>query len=149
LNRYEIVYIVRTDLPDDALSELITRYQTLITDLKGSILKNEKWGTRKLAYEIKKHMKGTYVLIDFVGTTAVVPEVERNLKIDDRILKFMTVKIEDDVDLEELEKAKEAAKSVEESKVAPASDPSENSPESVPDMPVGEESAEDVKGEEK
>ena len=146
MNRYELVYIVRTDMPDDALSELIERYQTLITNLKGSIVKTEKWGTRKLAYEIKKHTKGTYMLMDFVGTTAVVPEVERNLKIDDMILKFMTVKKEDDVDLEELEKAKEAEKPVEEQKAAPASDTPESASESIPATSVDEESAGDMKG---
>ena len=69
----------------------------------------EKWGKRKLAYEIKKHNKGFYLLIDFAGLSAVVAELERNLKIDDKILKFMTVKKNDQVVLTDIEKEIAAA----------------------------------------
>jgi len=57
LRRYEIIFIAHADLTDDQLSELIERYKKIITDSKGVIVKIEKWGTRKLAYEIKKQTK--------------------------------------------------------------------------------------------
>lgn len=109
MRRYETVIIVPADLPDDEIIGLTDRYQTIITNHKGLVMKIEKWGKRKLTYEIRKHNKGFYLLIDFAGQGAVVAELERNLKIDDKILKFMTVKKDDHVLLEDLEKELAAA----------------------------------------
>jgi small subunit ribosomal protein S6 len=94
LQRYEIVAIVIANLNDDDITALIDRSQTIITDRKGVIAKIDKWGKRHLAYEIKKQKDGYYFLIDFAGDGSIVSEIERNYKIDDRILKFMTVKKE-------------------------------------------------------
>ncbi len=109
MRRYETVIIVPADLPDDEIIGLIDRYQAIITNQKGLVMKTEKWGKRKLTYEIRKHNRGFYLLIDFAGQGAVVAELERNLKIDDKILKFMTVKKDDHVLLEDLEKEIAAA----------------------------------------
>jgi small subunit ribosomal protein S6 len=94
VKRYEVVAIVKSDLADDDLTAIIERSQTIITDRKGVIAKLDKWGKRRLAYEIKKQKDGFYFLIDFAGDGPIVAEIERNFKIDDRILKFMTVKKE-------------------------------------------------------
>ena len=96
--------IVPVDLPDDEITGLIDSYRSIITNHKGLVVKVEKWGKRKLAYEIKKHNKGFYMLIDFAGQSATVVELERNLKIDDKILKFMTIKKDDQVILADIEK---------------------------------------------
>ena len=109
MRRYETVIIVPADLPDDEIIGLTDRYQAIITNHKGLVMKTEKWGKRKLTYEIRKHNRGFYLLIDFAGQGAVVAELERNLKIDDKILKFMTVKKDDHVLLEDLEKEIAAA----------------------------------------
>jgi small subunit ribosomal protein S6 len=109
LRRYETVIIVPVDLQDDDISGLAERYRAIIANHKGLVMKVEKWGKRKLAYEIKKQNKGFYMLIDFAGESAVVNELERNLKIDDKILKFMTVKKNDHVLMEDLEKEIAAA----------------------------------------
>jgi small subunit ribosomal protein S6 len=92
LKRYEIVAIVKSDLVEEDLTAIIERSQTIITDRKGVIAKVDKWGKRRLAYEINKQKDGFYFLIDFAGDGPIVAEIERNFKIDDRILKFMTVK---------------------------------------------------------
>jgi len=94
LQRYEVVAIVLADLIEDEISALIERSQTIITDRKGVIAKVDKWGKRHLAYEIKKQRDGYYFLIDFAGNGSIVNEIERNYKIDDRVIKFMTVKKE-------------------------------------------------------
>lgn len=94
MQRYEVVAIVIANLNDDDITALIDRSQTIITDRKGVIAKIERWGKRHLAYEIKKQKDGYYFLIDFAGDGAIVAEIERTYKIDDRILKFMTVKKE-------------------------------------------------------
>jgi len=94
LQRYEVIAIVLANLSDEDITSIIERSQKIITDRKGVIAKIDKWGKRHLAYEIKKQKDGYYFLIDFAGDGAIVTEIERNYKIDDRILKFMTVKKE-------------------------------------------------------
>jgi small subunit ribosomal protein S6 len=61
-----------------------------------------EWGKRKLAYEVRRFDKGHYVVLDFCGLPEIVKELERNLKLDDRVLKYLTVKIDEDVDPEDL-----------------------------------------------
>jgi small subunit ribosomal protein S6 len=107
LKRYETIFIVQIDLPTDELNSLIERYRAIVTALKGTIIKVEKWGKRKLAYEIKKQSNGYYVMIDFAGKSAIIDELERNFKIDDKILKFMTIMKDGNVDLAALEKEKQ------------------------------------------
>ncbi len=103
MKRYEVVAIVKSDLADDDLTAIIERSQAIITDRKGVIAKVDKWGKRRLAYEINKQKDGFYFLIDFAGDGPIVAEIERSFKIDDRILKFMTVKKEGAVTLEGME----------------------------------------------
>jgi len=94
LKRYEVVVIVKSNLTEEDINALIERCQAIITDRKGVIAKVDKWGKRRLAYEINKQKDGFYFLVDFAGDGPIVTELERNFKIDDRILKFMTVKKE-------------------------------------------------------
>ena len=109
MQRYEVVAIVLADLNEDDITALIERIQTIITDRKGVIAKVEKWGKRHLAYEIKKQKDGYYFLIDFAGDGSVVNEIERNYKIDDRVLKFITVKKEGATTAEGIEQEAAAA----------------------------------------
>ncbi len=97
MRRYDVVFIALSNLSDADISEVIERYQNMVTERKGLIIKVEKWGKRKLAYEINKQTMGFYVLFDFAGDSAVVDEMERNLKIDDKILKFLTVKTAEEI----------------------------------------------------
>ena len=94
MQRYEVIAIVLANVSDEDITALIERSQTIITDRKGVVAKIDKWGKRHLAYEIKKQKDGYYFLIDFAGNGPIVAEIERNYKIDDRILKFITVKKE-------------------------------------------------------
>jgi small subunit ribosomal protein S6 len=104
LKRYETLFIVQIDLPADEINSIIDRYKAIVTALKGTIIKAEKWGKRKLAYEIRKQSNGFYVLLDFAGKSAIIDELERNLKIDDKVLKFMTIMKSRNVDLAAIEK---------------------------------------------
>jgi small subunit ribosomal protein S6 len=108
LKRYETLFIVQADLPDDEITSLIERYSTILTSFKGTIIKIEKWGKRRLAYEIRKQTNGYYVMIDYAGKSTVIQELERNFKIDDKILKFMTIMKDDNVDLAKIEEEKQA-----------------------------------------
>jgi small subunit ribosomal protein S6 len=123
LRRYETILITHVDLSEDELSSLITRYGDIVTGQKGILVKVERWGKRRLAYLIKKQARGFYILFDYAGVSAVVDELERNLKIDDKILKFMTVLKFDKVDPEVLEKEIKDAASKNEKKEAPAPAP--------------------------
>jgi small subunit ribosomal protein S6 len=109
LKRYEVIVIVKSDLTEEDIIALIERCQAIITDRKGVIAKVDKWGKRRLAYEINKQKDGFYFLIDFAGDGPIVAELERNFKIDDRILKFMTVKKEGAVTREGMDQEVAAA----------------------------------------
>ena len=116
MNHYETIYIVNPTLDDDSLKEAIDKFSNLIKKLKGSIVKVNEWGKRKLAYEVKRFDKGHYVVLDFCALPKMVTELERNLKLDDRILKYITVKIDENVDPKDLvSKEKEIEDTIEES----------------------------------
>jgi small subunit ribosomal protein S6 len=123
LNRYETIFIVYAELPDEEITALIERYSDIVKAQSGTLIKIEKWGKRKLAYEIKKQSRGNYVLLDFAGSSAVVVELERNLRISDKILKYLTVKTKDAITLQEIEK--EMAAGVVEEKAKEASSPAD------------------------
>lgn len=100
LNEYETIYIARPDLTDDVMSKITSRYEQVITGNNGTILVSEDWGKRKLAYTISKHQRGHYIYLNYVGPAALVAEVERNLGLEDQLLRFLTVKLEDAVEVE-------------------------------------------------
>lgn len=122
MKRYETLFIVQIDLPEDELNSLIERYSTIVTNFKGTIVNIEKWGKRKLAYEIKKQTNGYYLLIDYVGKSSIIDELERNCKIDDKILKFMTIMKDDKADLAKIEKEKQGAIGTDAQRIAPKSE---------------------------
>ena len=102
MNRYETIYIANPNLDAGSLSEVVTKFSDLVTKLNGSMIKIDEWGKKKLAYEVKRFDKGYYVVFDFCGLPDLVKELERNLKLDDRVLKYLTVKTEKDVDINDL-----------------------------------------------
>ena len=110
MKRYETIYIVNPNLDTDSLSEVVTKFSDLIKKLKGSLFKIQEWGKRKLAYEVKRFDKGYYIVLDFCGLPDTVRELERNLKLDDRILKYLTVNIDEDDKPDELIKKEEKNK---------------------------------------
>lgn len=103
MRRYETVFIIHPDLNDEEATGLTDRYCGIITAYKGVLVKVDRWGKRKLAYLIRKQAKGTYVLLDYAGSSAVVSELERNFKIDDHVLKYMTILKSESVSLQDLE----------------------------------------------
>jgi small subunit ribosomal protein S6 len=102
MRRYETIFIVDPDLSEEERSPLFERLKPLFPQLDGFLVMVDEWGTKKLAYEIKKKKRGYYVRLDYCGTGPLVSEIERFFRIDDRVLKYMTVLLEKDVDLENL-----------------------------------------------
>lgn len=108
---YELVYIVRTDVGDDVVTKLRERVDGIVETHKGKVVKFENWGKRKLAYEIDKNPKGVYHYYQFYSDNACVAEIQRNLKIHDAVLKYMSVLLDPDADPEKLAAAAAAAPS--------------------------------------
>lgn len=99
---YETIYIVNPNLDAESLNEVVSKFSGLVEKLKGSLSKVQEWGKKKLAYEVKRFDKGYYIMLSFFGLPDTVKELERNLKLDDRILKYLTVKVDEDVNPDEL-----------------------------------------------
>jgi small subunit ribosomal protein S6 len=111
MRHYEIIYIINPNQSDDEFNEIIEKFNNLIVNQKGIIIKTQKWGKQRLAYTVKKFNNGFYVLVDFCANPGVTTELERNLNLDDRIIKYQTVKLAEKADPQELiEKEKEAQK---------------------------------------
>lgn len=114
LNRYDLVFITLADLPNEEIDAIVEKYASIVANMKGAMIRINRWGKRKLAYLIRKQSRGFYVMMDFAGTGAIVSELERNLKFDEKILKYMTVKQADDITPEAIEKAISGAPETEE-----------------------------------
>ncbi len=113
MRRYETLFIVDPELSDDGLKEVAEKFKDIILADKGHIIKYDEWGKRKLAYPVRKREYGFYILLDYCGPSDIVNELERNMRIDERVLKYITVKLSDSFDMEDLEKMKEPEKSAE------------------------------------
>jgi small subunit ribosomal protein S6 len=108
MRRYETFVIIDPDLSQEQREPLIGRVEELITQMDGFLVKTDDWGERKLAYNIKKKGRGYYVRFDYCGLAPLVNEIERFFRIDDRALKYMTVLLNADVDLEKIKEEKAA-----------------------------------------
>jgi len=113
MRRYETFVIIDPDLSQDIRDQVVERVEELIAQMDGFLVLTDDWGERKLAYEIKKRARGYYVRFDYCGLSPLVNEIERFFRIDDRALKYITVLLDKDADLEKIKEekaAKEAAK---------------------------------------
>ena len=96
MNRYELTYIIDTGLEETARKELIEKYTELLKQNGGEIEKvDETWGKRRLAYAINDMWEGWYVLVTFKSEGALPKEMERNLEINDKILRYLIIKLEE------------------------------------------------------
>jgi len=93
MRQYESMYILKSDLEAEQTSELVTKYQSLVTEHGGEISKLEEMGKRRLAYEINRNPDGYYVLMQYSAGTDFTPELERQMRIDDNVLRFLTVRV--------------------------------------------------------
>jgi small subunit ribosomal protein S6 len=114
MRRYETIFIIDPDLSEEGRAPLFERLKDLFPQHNGLLVVIDEWGDKKLAYEIKKKARGYYVRLDYCGTGLLVNEIERFFRIDDRVLKYMTVLLEKDVDVESVkeEMAKAEAEKV-------------------------------------
>lgn len=97
---YETIYILRSDVDADTADKVQGRVAEVVGRDNGKLVKVESWGRRKLAYPVGKQKKGVYVYVRYVGRGGLVQELERNLKLQDTVLKFQTVLTNPEVDVE-------------------------------------------------
>ncbi len=103
MKRYETIVIIDPDLSKEAEAPILERVNDLIPQYQGVLIETDDWGTKKLAYDIKKKNRGHYVRLDFCGDGALIQEMERFFRIDDKIMKFMTVLLDEDADIEAIQ----------------------------------------------
>lgn len=91
MRKYEVMYIVRPDLEQEAVQAVVEKFQGIIQN-GGEITKHDVMGKRRLAYEINKIRDGVYVLVNFTATPDVVAELERIMKISDEVIRYLITK---------------------------------------------------------
>lgn len=92
---YENVFIARQDISSAAVEGLTDKFAAVITENGGSVPKKEYWGLRNLAYKIKKNRKGHYVLLNIDAQPAAVEEMQRQMRINEDVLRYLTIKVEE------------------------------------------------------
>ena len=97
MRTYETLFIVHPEVVGDDLAALIEKYRKVLTDQQAVVLKADNWGSRTLAYPVKKQTRGSYVLTVFEGAPSVIAEFERRLRIDEKVIKYQTVLFEGSV----------------------------------------------------
>ena len=120
MNRtYELMFIVRPDMVDEDLNKLISTLGSSVTAAGGTI-KSEIWGKRRLAYTVRKFNDGIFVLLIIDGTGAMVHEVERRLRVTEPVIKFITVRTDEEVKrLDKIKKIRDARKKTSAAPAAP------------------------------
>jgi small subunit ribosomal protein S6 len=97
---YETIFILRPDTNQEGIQAVNTRVRTVIEQKGGKLLKLDNWGKRKLAYEVAKQLKGIYLYWQYLGNAGTVEEIERNLRMLDAVIRYYTVKVDEDVNPE-------------------------------------------------
>lgn len=95
---YETIFILRPDTSSEAIGQANAKIRQVMEAGGGRLLRVENWGRRKLAYEVKKQLKGIYIYFDYLGGAGLVEEVERNLHLTDSVIRYYTVKVAENVD---------------------------------------------------
>lgn len=94
MSKYESVIIINPNVDEEGIKALIQKFTTLINN-DGKLEKADELGKRRLAYEVKKNKEGYYVVFYFEANTSLIAELERNYRITDEVIKFMTIKIDE------------------------------------------------------
>jgi small subunit ribosomal protein S6 len=95
---YETIYILRPDSTTDVIGQVNQKARGVIETGGGTIIKIDNWGKRKLAYEVRKQLKGVYLFFSYLGSAGLVEELERNLRLTDSVIRYYSVKIAENVD---------------------------------------------------
>ncbi len=97
---YETIFIMHPEVPADTIDQVAGRVTDVVDKLSGKLIRVENWGKRRLAYNVKKQNKGVYIYLRYLGYSDIVSEMERVLRMLEPVLKYLTVKVEEDVNPE-------------------------------------------------
>ena len=122
MNRiYELMFIVRPDMTDEDLDKLVSTLGTAVTSSNGTVKSVEKMGKRRLAYTVRKFHEGVYVLLTVEGGGGVMHELERRLRVTEQVIKFLTVRTDEEQKrLDKVKALRDARKKVSAQPAAPA-----------------------------
>ena len=95
---YETIFILNPEISVEGIEQIAARLTDVIGRLDGKLLRAENWGKRRLAYPVRKNPKGFYVYLRYLGYSDMVEELERNMRMIEPVIKYLTVKLEEDVD---------------------------------------------------
>src|SRR5918995_3618080 len=137
--QYEVVFIVDPSADDDEVTRLTDGFKQIVTDQGGTITKAESMGRRKLAYEILHKTEGNFVLMEIEGSGREIAELERRMRVNDRIIRYITVRVDEDRQRAQKFKDKRERKAAK----RPGAQPSKANIEAVP-VPEMEEVQEDA-----
>lgn len=90
LREYETLFVINPELADDAANAVIDRLKGILEKMNAELLRDDRWGKRKLAFEVKKHGRGNYTLFHYIGPVGVVAELERTMRNLDEVIRFLT-----------------------------------------------------------
>jgi len=111
MRKYETIYILQPDLSDDEIKVVADKVQDVIATYKGDFQRLEDWGIRKLAYPISKCVRGRYMYLRYDGGRELIAELERRLRLDEKVLRFQSVNITHQPEKPVVEKKAPAAES--------------------------------------
>ncbi len=109
MRRYETIFITHPELTEEELSELKEKILSILTQFKADLIKLDDWGLKKLTFEVRRNSRGRYFLIDYAAGKDLIRELERNLRLNDRVLRFQTVRTSDELTPEAIRTLKESA----------------------------------------
>lgn len=119
MRKYETIYILQPDLGEDEIKVVADKVQDVIASYKGALQRLEDWGVRKLSYPIRKCARGRYLYLRFDGGRELIAELERRLRLDEKVLRYQSVNI---TDLPEKQVAEKKAPAVESESVEAAAE---------------------------
>lgn len=102
---YELTTILKPEGGTEAVRQFVDRVDGIISEFNGKVINLASWGERKLAYEIRKNLKGHYLFFDLLGDGALISELERNFNIWEGVLKYMAIVVDEKENIEELEES--------------------------------------------
>jgi small subunit ribosomal protein S6 len=137
MNRtYELMFIVRPDMADEDLDKLVSNLETTVTTASGTVKSVDRMGKRRLAYTVRKFREGIYILMTIEGAGTVIHELERRLRVTEQVIKFLTVRVDEEHKrLEKIKKLRDARKKV---SAQPAAVTAEEAPAASAEAPAAD-----------
>lgn len=107
---YETTFITRAEMTDEQLKTLQERLNAVVAEYRGDLVLHEDWGSKRLAYKIEKESRGRYTHMVYTGAGNIVAEIERNLRMNDHVMRFLSVNVAKEFDKDAYFKFKETMK---------------------------------------